>query len=451
MRQALEGRREFSCDRSVPVERWQRQVASQISLINEEGEPRKVPEGQPRLRPCVVVHYHEVGLKGRNRPFFLSTLEANLHRATAGLGVKQVERASGRILLWLEPDAPWEPLRSRIARVFGVVNFSRGYAVQPLLETITQGVLTQLPEADSFNTFAVRARRAFKDLPLSSREIAVKLGAAVQEASGAGVNLSTPDMTIYVEVLPQFALFFFDKVRGPGGLPVGCSAPVTVLLSGGIDSPVAACRMLKRGSRAVLVHFHSFPYLNTASQEKARELAQMIGEYQGDTVLYLVPLGEIQRQIVVACPAPYRVVLYRRFMVRIAEELGKRHGAQALVTGDSLGQVASQTIENLTAIDDAATQIILRPLVGMDKQEIADEAESICTYAISIQPDQDCCALFVPSNPSIHTDLNGIRNAESVLDVDSLVQKGIAEAVAVEYRQEEGRSVAVQKKTTTPV
>lgn len=409
------------------------------------------PAGRPRMRPCVVVHYHEVGLKGRNRPFFLGTLEKNLRRATAGLGVKEVERASGRILLWLEPDAPWERLRERIARVFGVVNFARGYALQPGLETIVQGVLARLPEAGEFATFAVRARRAFKDLPLSSREIAVTLGAAVQAASGAGVNLSAPDMTVYVEVLPQFALFFFDKVRGPGGLPVGCSAPVTVLLSGGIDSPVAACRMLKRGSRAVLVHFHSFPYLNSASQEKARELAQVIGGYQGDTLLYLVPLGEIQRQIVVACPAPYRVVLYRRFMVRIAEALGKRHGAQALVTGDSLGQVASQTIENLTAVEDAATQLMLRPLIGMDKQEIADEAERIGTYALSIQPDQDCCALFVPSNPSIHTDLRGIRDAEAVLDVESLARQGIAEAEVVEYRQGDTRSAAVQKKSTLSV
>ena len=309
------------------------------------------------MRPCVVVHYHEVGLKGPHRPFFLSTLEKNLRRATASLGVKEVERASGRILLWLEPDAPWERLRARIARVFGVVNFARGYALQPELETLVRGVVARLPEAGEFGTFAVRARRAFKELPLSSREIAIELGSAVQAASGAGVNLSAPDMTIYVEVLPQFALFFFDKERGPGGLPVGCSAPVTVLLSGGIDSPVAACRMLKRGSRTILVHFHSFPFLNSASQEKARELSKVIDGFQGDTVLYLVPLGEIQRRIVVACPAPYRVVLYRRFMVRIAEALGKRHGAQALVTGDSLGQVASQTIENLTAVEDAATQL----------------------------------------------------------------------------------------------
>ena len=312
-------------------------------------------------------------------------------------------------------------------------------------------MLSKLSEAGPFDTFAVRARRAFKELPLSSRKIAVELGAAVQAASGAGVNLSAPDMTIYVEVLPQFALFFFDKERGPGGLPVGCSAPVTVLLSGGIDSPVAACRMLKRGSRAVLVHFHSFPFLNSASQEKARELSKVIDGFQGDTVLYLVPLGEIQRRIVVACPAPYRVVLYRRFMVRIAEALGKRHGAQALVTGDSLGQVASQTIENLTAVEDAATQLVLRPLIGMDKQEIADEAERLGTYAISIQPDQDCCALFVPSNPSIHTDLKGIREAEAVLDVESLVQQGIAEAEVVEYRQGDNQFAAVQKKSTLSV
>ncbi len=427
-------------------------MADQAATIaDEQKKTRAAPESGPRMRPCVVAHYHEVGLKGRNRPFFLSTLEENLHRATAGLGVKEVERASGRIILWLEPDAPWPPLRERIASVFGIVNFARGYAVHPSLETLLRGVLARLPEAGAFGTFAVRARRAFKDLPLSSREIAVKLGAAVQAASGAGVNLSAPEMTVYVEVLPQFALFFFGKERGPGGLPVGCSAPVTVLLSGGIDSPVAACRLLKRGSPAVLVHFHSFPYLDTASQEKARELAHIISRYQGDTVLYLAPLGEIQRQIVVACPAPYRVVLYRRFMVRIAEELGRRHGARALVTGDSLGQVASQTIENLAAIEDAATDIMLRPLIGMDKQEIADEAERIGTYAVSIRPDQDCCALFVPSNPSIHTDLQGIRAAEAVLDVESLVKQGIAEAEVVAYRHNDVRTLPAKGKSSLPV
>lgn len=408
---------------------------TKTNAVDEMAKAPATAGGRPRMRPCVVVHYHEVGLKGRNRPFFLSTLEKNLRRATTGQGVKQIERASGRILLWLEPDVPWEPLRASIARVFGVVNFARGYAVQPALETLIRSVLARLPEAGAFGTFAVRARRAFKEMPLSSREIAIKLGAAVQAASGAGVNLSAPEVTVYVEVLPQFALFFFGKERGPGGLPVGSSAPVTVLLSGGIDSPVAACRLQKRGSRAVLVHFHSFPYLNSASQEKARELARIIDGYQGDTTLYLVPLGEIQRQIVVACPAPYRVVLYRRFMVRIAAELGKRHGGQALVTGDSLGQVASQTIENLTAVDDAAAQLMLRPLIGMDKQEIADEAERLGTYAVSIQPDQDCCALFVPANPSIHTDLQGIREAEAVLDVESLVQQGIAEAVDFQVSQ----------------
>jgi thiamine biosynthesis protein ThiI len=414
-------------------------------------ELQSVPESQPRMRPCVVVHYHEVGLKGRNRPFFLNTLEKNLRRATAGLGVKGIERTTGRILLWLEPDTAWEPLRQSIARVYGVVNFARAYTLQPELDVLIQGVLARLPEAGEFASFAVRARRAFKELPLSSREIAVKLGAAVQQASGADVNLSAPEMTVFVEVLPQCALFFFKKERGPGGLPVGCSAPVTVLLSGGIDSPVAACRILKRGSTAVLVHFHSFPFLNSASQEKARELARIISGYQGETLLYLVPLGEIQRKIVVACPAPYRVVLYRRFMVRIAEALGTQHGAQALVTGDSLGQVASQTIENLTAVEDAATQIILRPLVGMDKQEIADEAERIGTYALSIQPDQDCCALFVPSNPSIHTDLKGIRMAESVLDVESLVQQGIEEAVLESISGIGVRSPNVRKQDTLSV
>ncbi len=258
------------------------------------------------------------------------------------------------------------------------------------------------------------------------------IGAAICEQTGKTVSLKTPDVTVYIEVLSKEVYCAADKIEGPGGMPVGVSGKVACLLSGGIDSPVAAYRMVKRGCVASFIHFSGRPLVSRASEEKARDLVRTLTQYQYDSRLYVIPFGEIQREIVLNTPAPFRVVLYRRMMIRIAEELARREQCWALVTGDSLGQVASQTPQNLSAIEDAAELPILRPLIGMDKREIIDEARRLGTYETSIEPDQDCCKLFVPAHPSTKTRLDDVHKIERTLDIATLVKRGLEQTELTE-------------------
>lgn len=263
-------------------------------------------------------------------------------------------------------------------------------------------------------------------------DIERELGAAICSNTGKKVSLKTPDLTVYVELLSKEVFCSAEKHEGPGGMPVGVSGQVACLLSGGIDSPVAAYRMIKRGCQASFIHFSGRPLVSRSSEEKVRELASILTAYQYDSRLYVVPFGEIQREIVLTAPAPFRVVLYRRMMVRIAEELARQEHCWALITGDSLGQVASQTPQNLCAVEAAAEFPILRPLIGMDKREIIDEAKHIGTYDISIEPDQDCCKLFVPPHPSTKTRIDDVLKVERRLDITSLVKRGIENAELIE-------------------
>jgi len=258
------------------------------------------------------------------------------------------------------------------------------------------------------------------------------IGARVKLASGAKVDLSNPDLTIYIEVLPDEAFIYFEKIQGPGGLPVGVSGTVVCLLSGGIDSPVAAYRMMKRGCRVVFVHFHSQPFADRTSQEKATELARLLTRYQYASRLYVVPFGETQQEVVARTAGRFRVLVYRRLMLRMAEEIARKEGAQALVTGESLGQVSSQTLENIAAIEEAATLPILRPLIGMDKEEITQQARQIGSYEISTIPDQDCCSMFTPRQVVTRATDDEISFTERTLDLKPLVQRALSAARLVE-------------------
>jgi thiamine biosynthesis protein ThiI len=279
----------------------------------------------------------------------------------------------------------------------------------------------------------VTAKRADKRLALTSMDVEKIVGKYVREVTGKTVKLSSPDLTIYIELLAKDAYYSLDKFQGPGGMPVGVSGTVACLISGGIDSPVAAYRMMKRGCNAVFVHFSGRPLVSRASEEKARELVQILTAHQYHSKLLIVPFGEIQREIVAHAPAPYRVVLYRRLMVRIAGELALANRCWALVTGDSLGQVASQTPENLAVVEEAAELPLLRPLIGMDKLEITDQAQRIGTFTTSIEPDQDCCSLFVPRHPSTKTRIDDIRRIERSLDVGTLVKQGLDKAELCDF------------------
>jgi tRNA uracil 4-sulfurtransferase len=371
----------------------------------------------------LIVHYHEISLKRGNRPLFLRHLVRNLERATSDVGPATVRQLSGRIVLDLAGNARPELVTARVARVCGVASASLALRVPSSVDAMKTAVAA-LIDGRAFASFRISARRAFKTYPMTSVELNRELGAFVVERRGARVDLRAPELEIHVEVLPAETFVYADRVPGPGGLPVGTAGTVAALLSGGIDSPVAAWRMIKRGCRVVFVHFHSVPYLPATSQAKARALVESLTEWQYRSQLFLVPLGEIQREVVLSVPPPVRVVVYRRLMVRIAEALGRGTGALALTTGESLGQVASQTLANIARIDEAAGLPILRPLIGMDKLEITAEAQRLGTFAISIEPDADCCTLFVPRHPSTHVGEDELRAAESRLDVPRLVAMG---------------------------
>ncbi len=386
----------------------------------------------------VIVHYQEIALKGRNRSWFVERLVRNLRDATSDLGVVRVRALMGRIELTMGPTVVWDEVRERVARIFGIANFARARSTGRDIEEIATAILGDLNAIHgtaseggpaglgAVRSFRVRASRADKMYPLTSPEIEREVGGRIKAARGWPVDLTRPALDVHIEVLPDRVFYSLDKQPGPGGLPSGTSGHVLCLLSGGIDSPVAAYRLMKRGCRVRFVHFHAYPILSHASQEKVQEIAELLTRHQLSSRLYVVAFGELQQRVVVSAPPPLRVVLYRRLMVRIADRLARTSKAKALVTGESVGQVASQTIENLAVINDVTTLPVLRPLIGSDKQEITNEAKALGTYPISIIPDQDCCTLFTPKNPATKARRQDVERAEAALPIAEMVDAAVA-------------------------
>jgi len=381
----------------------------------------------------IVIHYNEIALKGRNRPYFMSRLVRNLREATADAGVSFVRVLNGRFEMELAPSADIDQVRDRVSRVFGVGNYARAGRTGVDLDELGREILGALEGRDAAS-FRIAARRADKRHAVTSVDIERHLGAMVQRARGWKVDLERPELTIHVEMLGAETLYSFGREKGAGGLPTGVSGRVACLLSGGIDSPVAAWRMMRRGCRVYFVHFHSYPVLSRASQEKAVELARLLTTWQLHSRLYLVPFADIQQKALMTVDPALRVVVYRRLMVRIAEQIARRVRAQALVTGEVIGQVASQTLENMTVIDAAASLPVLRPLIGMDKEEIIEAAKTLGSYPISIIPDQDCCTLFTPKHPATRTSVARIEEAERALDAGALVEAAMAAAEVRDFK-----------------
>jgi tRNA uracil 4-sulfurtransferase len=379
----------------------------------------------------ILVHYAELGTKGHNKKTFIKRLMDDVRRAVPEA---KVELHANRLWLYKEGGDELAPeVLDRLAKVPGLANFAPAWRVPLELETIKRAAL-ELVRHRTYATFRVRARRVFKELPYGSVEVDHAVGGFLLEHKPAKVRLKGADLEVGIEMLPEGAFLYTERRRGLGGLPLGTGGVVACMMSGGIDSPVAAFRMMRRGCRVVLVHFHSHPFLSRASAEKALELAGELAHYQGDITLYLVPFGELQREVVASCPTPLRVVIYRRFMVRIAARLAVDVGAGALVTGEALGQVASQTLRNMAVIDEASPLLLLRPLVGFDKQEIIDEAKRIGTYETSILPDQDCCTLFVPPHPETQARLDEVLAAEQAIDGPALIEQALARIERHEVR-----------------
>jgi thiamine biosynthesis protein ThiI len=381
----------------------------------------------------VVIHYKELALKGKNRPWFIQLLVRNLKTALAGLHVASVSSSMGRIELELRPDSPREEVRERLSRVFGIANFSFANHGPQDFTQLAAKILDEMGDITPAS-FRVSATRSDKRLPFTSPQVEREIGGMIWEAKQWKVDLSHPALTIHIEMLPAEAFYFLGKEPGAGGMPSGTGGRVACLLSGGIDSPVAAYRLMRRGCKVQLIHFHSYPILSRASQEKVREIAALLTKHQLRSRLQLVPFGELQQQVVLGVPPELRVVIYRRLMLRIAERLARKGRAQALVTGEVVGQVASQTLENMTAIAQATTLEILRPLVGMDKDEITAEAKRIGTYPISIIPDQDCCTLFTPKHPATRARLAVVEQAELALPIEAMVTAAVEATVVEDFR-----------------
>ena len=378
------------------------------------------------MSDVLVAHYHEISLKGRNREYFEETLARNLKRALRGTGYDRIRRGFSRITVDFKPENRLEEAVERASRILGIANLGVGRRVDQDIDAIG-AVALELLIAEPFDSFAVRARRSHSTFPMKSAEINKLVGQRIKDATGGVVRLKDPDTTVHIEIFGNSVIVYRRRVPGFGGLPVGTSGRMLALLSGGIDSPVAAWRMALRGAEVEFVHFHGQPYTDPSSVRQAEELLEVLARFQLQAVLHLVPLGDAQREIVMHSPANLRVVLYRRAMLRIAAALAEQREARALITGDSLGQVASQTIENINTVSAAVPDVqVFRPLIGMDKLEIIDTAQRIGTFDISTRKYQDCCVLFEPRSPITRATSPMADKVEAELDLDAVVGKALA-------------------------
>lgn len=375
---------------------------------------------------CYIVHYHEIALKGANRLFFENQLRRNILKVLAPFGVRRVDLLRGRIKVHLPENPRVEDISSNLAKVFGIAYFAPALICEQNINAITEKSLL-ISKYATFKNFRIETRRAQKHFPMDSVAVNAHVGSAVQKASNATVQLKRPEYKIVVEIFDKEALVYADRTEGAGGLPSGVSDRAVTLLSSGIDSPVAAYKMMRRGVRSIFVHFHSVPYTSPASIENTSKLVESLTFYQMKSKLYLIPFIEVQQYITSVVRPSYRVIMYRRMMLSIAEKIAKYNKAFALITGESVGQVASQTLPNMRAIAEAAEIPILRPLAGDDKQDIIALAEKIGTYDISIEPYEDCCSLFMPKSPETRAKPDVIEELKTKIDTDEWVQKALAE------------------------
>ena len=377
----------------------------------------------------ILCHYAEVGLKIGNRRFFENWLKQNIKASLLRVISKEefdIRKIHGRILVELKKDISKDKnnITRALSDTFGVAYFAFAKTVSQDIRLIREESLSILNE-NQFETFKIKARRPDHRFLLTAQQVNEDVGAFVLSKINKTVKLNDPDITCFIDIVQGVAYLYTEKIIGPGGLPTGANGKVVGLLSAGIDSPVATIMAMKRGASVILVHFHSVPITTEDSIEKVKQLTEVLRRYQSRIHLYLVALTTIQKEILVKTKEKFRILLYRRFMIRIAEMIAKKDKAKALITGESLGQVASQTLGNIAAIESVSTIPILRPLIGLDKQEIMDLAKHYGTYDISILPDQDCCSLFVPKNPATNAKKQYLDQEENNLNIDDLMKEAI--------------------------
>jgi len=374
----------------------------------------------------VLIRYGELALKKKNQDLFVKRLVRNISEKLSSFPEISVVRSRGRLFVKLN-GIDHKLVLAKLKEVFGIVGFSPAWKVSSDMEKIiekAQELVQDQPQ--EVKTFKVVSKRTDKTFPYSSDRINRKVGGTIlANHPHLKVDVHQPDLKIHIEVRGRYSYLYGNVISGLGGLPVGVSGPVMLLLSGGIDSPVAGHLICKRGGELWAVHFHSFPFTSERSKQKVIDLAHHLTRYTGPIRLLVVPFTEIQTQINQHCLSSYSVTLMRRFMFRIAERLAKKYGCKALVTGESLGQVASQTLESMGVVSSVAELPILRPLVGMDKLEIVNIAKKIGTYETSILPYEDCCTIFLPKSPKTKPQLGVVEKQEKLLAVESLVQEAV--------------------------
>ncbi len=365
------------------------------------------------MNEVILVRYGEIALKGLNRNYFIDLLVKNIKSVLDDYENVKVKKFQGRIIVYTN-GYDMNELLEKVQKVFGIVSISPAVVIDKDIDIIEETIAQRALDKD-FKTFRVSTKRADKKFPMNSQEFSAHLGGIVlKNKDGVKVDLHNPDVEFQVEIREE--VYIYDEViPGLGGLPVGCSGKTGLLLSGGIDSPVAGYMMAKRGLEPVAIYYHAFPYTSDRAKEKVLKLAEIIGQYIGKFKIYVVPFTDLQLKIIELCPEKQITILIRRYMARIANEIAKKEGLGSLTTGESLGQVASQTQESLFVTGEAAKLPIFRPLIGLDKLEIIEMAQQIGTYETSILPYEDCCTIFVPKHPETKPKLDKIKESEELL------------------------------------
>lgn len=388
----------------------------------------------------LIVRCGEVALKGMNKPYFERMLVDRIRRNLKAFKGVDIKRQEGLIFVRAEKDLDIDAIIKETAKVFGVASISKAVEAEPNLDAIGEAAveyMMDLIETRGVETFKVEAKRADKNFPIKSPEIGRIIGAKVLVGCKVlKVNVHEPDVLLHVDVRHDKAYIYEGKVNGFGGLPLGTNGKGMVLLSGGIDSPVAAWMMAKRGMMIEAVHFHSYPYTSPRAQEKVEDLAKILATYVGKFKMHTINLLPIQEQIVMNCPEEETTILVRRFMMRIAEKIAEKNDCMMLITGENLGQVASQTAESLVVTDASVSKPVMRPLIAMDKTDIMDKAKEIGTYEKSIEPYEDCCTVFLPKHPTTKPKLEKILESESKLDCEALIEAAVASAEVINIRVE---------------
>jgi len=383
-------------------------------------------------RVCLV-SYHEIGLKGRNRSVFERRLQENLDAALAALPTTRPLRASSRIVVRVTDPRRDLEVAERLAEIPGVNTVTIAERVPREMPAIEDAALAALSEHGAFGTFAVESKRSNTEFPIGSQELNRLLGSRIQAETGAGVDLANPDVRVSVLVSQGDAYVSVRRVAGVGGLPAGTAGRVVSLLSSGIDSPVATWRMMRRGAIVVGLHFSGRPQVSAESERVVAEIGSVLERTGSLGRIYVVPFGDIQREISLGVPPDLRVLIYRRLMFAIAERIARVERAKALVTGESLGQVASQTLENVAAVDEIASLPVLRPLIGNDKLEIMADARRLGTYELSIQDAQDCCTLFMPRSPETHARMGEVLTAWEAIPHERMALDALDELEWIDF------------------